>query len=105
MTGNIGNAMLTYNAMIDAHSQRQVNANINVTMNRVACFEWFAEVYKSTTSNSVISNNVCQGSEGAGFVRYIPKCTRSTDIIYDKNSVGSAAIGYLLFGEGSCVIA
>ena len=66
MTGNIGNAMLTYNAMIDAHSQRQVNVNasvnINVTMNRVACFEWFAEVYKSTTSNSVISNNVCQGS-------------------------------------------
>ena len=62
-------------------------------------------MYKSSTDNSVISNNVCQGSEGAGFVRYMPRCTRSTDIVYDKNSVGSAVIGYLLFGDGPCVIA
>ena len=54
--------MLTYNAMIDVHSQRQASVNINGLINRVACLEWFAEVYKSTTSNSVISNNVCQGS-------------------------------------------
>ena len=100
MTGNIGNAALTYNALIDAHLPQS-----SAVVNRVACLEWFAQVYRSSTQGSVISNNVCQGSEGAGFVQYMPRCTRSNDLVYEKNTVGSADIGYLLFGQGPCVVA
>lgn len=52
-------------------------------------------------------SNLCQGSTGAGFVRHYEKCARRTESVYSKNTVGSANIGFLLFGgnDGLCAIA
>lgn len=41
---------------------------------------------------------MCQGSTGAGFSRYYDACSKANITLYANNSVGSAAIGYLLFG-------
>ena len=76
-------------------------------MKKVACFEWRESVKFSTTNGSMIRDNECMGSVGAGFSRKYEKCGEEDDSVYFDNLASSASIGHLFHDEvplDSCLV-
>lgn len=74
-------------------------SDTNVATAEIACYSHYSNVgaANAALTNVTVKDNICQGSQGIGFILPFQKCDDFTATSNDyQNTVGSAKIGYLL---------